>query len=364
VPVVLRLVGVLLLLAVAQDVFQTVLSPASGRGVLRKPLEAVVWRAFRRAALWTRGRTQRSVLAYCGPVQIAALLAVWFLALDAGWALIYQPALGSGIVSSSGHTDTGWATAFYYSGFLITTLGTGDYVPDTGLWRTLAIVDTASGFVTISMIITYFLNVYGGLSTRNAFALGVYHRTGQSDDAARFVAGLVDDADLPDARGFVSDTASVLREVLQSHLSYPVLRYFHYRETYYALPRMLLTLLDARSLIGAAIDQQRYAGIAASSALDSLDQAADALLAELIPREPPLELSDDDRGRWAERFGNAVRLLRRSGVAVDDSEAALRRYVADRATWEPRLRHLARITLYRWPDDPTPPDDDEGDVQL
>lgn len=362
--VVLRLLGVLLLGCVGQDVFQTVLFPASGRGVLRKPLESLVWRAFRRTARWTRGRTQRSVLAYCGPVQIAALLAVWFLALVVGWALIYQPALGSGIVSSSGHSDTGWPTALYYSGFLITTLGTGDYVPTTGLWRILSIVDTATGFVTISMIITYFLNVYGNLTTRNAFALGVYHRTAQTDDAARFVANLVDDADLPDARGYVFDTASVLREVLQSHLSYPVLRYFHYRDTYYALPRMLLTLLDARSLIGSAIDQQRYAGIAASTALDELDRAADALLAELIPHPPSTAITDLDRERWAERFGNALRVLRRGAIAVDDSPQALGRYVADRATWEPRLRHLARVTLYRWPDDPRPPADDDGDVRL
>lgn len=361
---VLRVLGVLLLLAVAQDVFQTVLFPASGRGVLRKPLESGVWRAFRRVALWTRGRAQRSVLAYCGPAQIAVLLAAWFVVLVAGWALIYQPALGSGIVSSNGHTDTGWATAVYYSGFLITTLGTGDYVPASGLWRMLSILETASGFITISMIITYFLNVYGNLTTRNAFALGVYHRTAQSDDAARFVANLVNDADLPDARGYVSDTASVLREVLQSHLSYPVLRYFHYRHTYYALPRMLLTLLDARSLIGSAVDQQRYAGIAASSALDELDQAADALLAELIPHPPAVAMGDLDRERWTERFSNAVRVLRRFSIAVDDSAPALRRYVDDRATWEPRLRHLAYVTLYRWPDDPTPQDDDEGDIEL
>lgn len=361
--VVLRIAGVLLLLAVAQDVFQTVLFPSSGRGVLRKPLESAVWHAFRWAARLARGRAQRNVLAYCGPAQIAVLLGAWFLVLVVGWALIYQPALGSGIVSGDGHTDTGWTTAIYYSGFLITTLGTGDYVPATGLWRILAIVETASGFVTISMIITYFLNVYGNLTTRNAFALGVYHRTAQTDDAARFVANLVDDADLPDARGYVSDTATVLREVLQSHLSYPVLRYFHYRDTYYALPRMLLTLLDARSLIGSAIDQQRYAGVAASTALDELDQAADALLAELIPHAPVGSISDDDRDRWAQRFANALRVLRRHSIAVDDSPEALRRYVADRATWEPRLRHLARITLYRWPDDPAPSDDD-GDVQL
>jgi len=113
VQVVLRVIGVLLVLSVAQDVFQTVLFPASGRGVLRKPLTQAVWVVFRRAALLTRGRTQRNVLAYCGPAQIAVLLAVWFSVLVLGWALIYQPALGAGIRPSSGPSDTGWATALY-----------------------------------------------------------------------------------------------------------------------------------------------------------------------------------------------------------------------------------------------------------
>jgi hypothetical protein len=349
--------------SVAQDVFQTVLFPASGRGVLRKPLTNAVWRVFRALALLTRGRTQRSVLAYCGPAQIAVLLGVWFTVLVGGWALVYQPALGTAIRASSGPTDTGWAKAFYYSGFLITTLGTGDIVPKSGLWRILTIVETASGFITISMIITYFLSVYSNLTSRNAFALGVHHRTESSDDSARLVANLVDEADLPDARASIGGIADELREILQSHLSYPVLRYFHYRHTYYALPRILLTLLDARSLIGSALNQRTYAAVAHSTPLSELDQAADALLEELIPKQPAIRIDERDRHRWRQRFDAALMELRRRGIDVDDSPAAEQRYVDDRATWEPRLRHLARITLYRWPDDPRPPTD-EGDVAI
>ncbi len=151
------------------------------------------------------------------------MLTVWFVLLIIGWAMIYQPVLGTAIrASSGGVTDTSWATAIYYSGFLITTLGTGDVVPKTGLYRLLAITETASGFVTISMVITYFLSVYSSLATRNAFAQGLHHATANTDDAAQLLVMLADGADLPDARSHLGATAASLRQIFQTHRSYPV----------------------------------------------------------------------------------------------------------------------------------------------
>ena len=47
--------------------------------------------------------------------------------------MIFKPALGSAVQASSGPTDAGWATAFYFSGFNLTTLGVGDLSSKTGL---------------------------------------------------------------------------------------------------------------------------------------------------------------------------------------------------------------------------------------
>ncbi len=151
------------------------------------------------------------------------MLTVWFVLLIIGWAMIYQPVLGTAIrASSGGVTDTSWATAIYYSGFLITTLGTGDVVPKTGLYRLLAILETVPGFVTISMVITYFLSVYSSLATRNAFAQGLHHATANTDDAAQLLVMLADGADLPDARSQLGATTPSLRQIFQTHRSYPV----------------------------------------------------------------------------------------------------------------------------------------------
>ena len=128
----------------------------------------------------TTGQRRRNLLSYSGPVLITVTLSVWFLLLVLGWAMIYQPALGTAIRASSGPTDTGWATAVYYSGFNLTTLGVGDVAANTGAYRLLTVAEAAVGFAFFSMVITYFLSVYSSLTSRNAFAQGLHHLTGKT----------------------------------------------------------------------------------------------------------------------------------------------------------------------------------------
>jgi len=170
--------------------------------------------------------------------------------------MVYEPALGTAIRASSGPTDTSWTAAVYYSGFNLTTLGVGDVVAASGPYRLLTIAQAAMGFAFFSMVITYFLSVYSSLSSRNAFAEGLHHLTGKTDDAAELLARLADgDDDLSSARQLLSSKADFLRQMHQTHRSYPVLRHFHHREPYYALPRILLTALDSVALLRSALDK-------------------------------------------------------------------------------------------------------------
>lgn len=208
----------MLVLIVAQDVFVTVLFPASGR----KPLSSTIW-----AALPGYRETCRLPQTPQHPRLLRA-------DRDRGGAdRVVRAAhhrVGNDLPTRLGYrdpcillvTDTSWATAIYYSGFLITTLGTGDVVPKTGLYRLLAILETVPGFVTISMVITYFLSVYSSLATRNAFAQGLHHATANTDDAAQLLVMLADGADLPDARSQLGATTPSLRQIFQTHRSYPV----------------------------------------------------------------------------------------------------------------------------------------------
>lgn len=67
------------------------------------------------------------------------------------------------------------------------------------------------------------------------------------------------------ARSEFASQVAFLSEIYETHRLYPVLRYFRYRQPYYALPQLLLTSLDAASraaagssAIGAATNPVRW----------------------------------------------------------------------------------------------------------
>ena len=125
------------------------------------------------------GQRRRNLLSFSGPVLFTISFMAWLMLLVIGWAMIYKPALGADITASSGPTDPSWATAIYYSGFNVTTLGVGDVSAKTALYRLLTVTEAATGFAFFSLVITYFLSVYSELTSRNAFAQGLHHLTGQ-----------------------------------------------------------------------------------------------------------------------------------------------------------------------------------------
>ena len=347
----LPIAGAVLVGAVTLDVFFTVLFPASRHGPIRKPLGKVIWHSFRFVAGLLQGQRRRNVLSYSGPTVVTATIAIWFALMVWGWAMIYKPALGTAILASSGLTDTSWSAALYFSGFTATTLGVGDLVPATAPYRLMTVVEAAGGFAFFSMAITYFLSVYSNLPKRNAFALGLHHLTGKTDDAAELLARLADGEDLSEARQHLSSKADFLRQTAQAHRFYPVLRYFHYREAHLSLARVLLTALDTATLIRSALDPERYQRLLESLELEELFDAAVALMEELVPGAGSAPPSPELARAWRARYHGAVERLAEAGLAVcPHADVGADAYVELRADWDPQIRELAEATLYEWSD--------------
>ncbi len=345
----LQTIGATVVALVCADVFLTVLFPASGRGPLRKPLEQTVWRLFRTMASLLGPRRRSDLLSYAGPVLLAVTFWAWFAALVAGWAMIYKPALGSQITVTSGPTDTGWASAIYYSGFNLTTLGVGDFTPHSPGYRLLTVGQGALGFGFFSLVVTYFLSIYPSLTSRNAFAQGLHHLTGKTGDAVEFLARFADDADLPLLRQHMMSKAEFLRQVYQTHRFYPILRYFHYREIQYELPRILLIALDSATLLRTAPARDSRHSALQPRILDDLLEAAMSLLRELTSGDGQGERSDEADGRWRGHYAHALSRLSQAGIPVrDDVEAGARDYADLRSQWDGMTHELAARMMHEW----------------
>jgi hypothetical protein len=290
-------VGALLVLVVLQDAFTTVLFPASGHGVLRRPLSRWTWGCFRGVARRLPGDRRRTFLTYSGPVQVVVSLGARIVLLVVGWAMVFQPALGSAITVTGDPQARSWAVAVHYSGYALTTLGLGDVTAHTAL----------------------------------------------------LLAGQARDGELPGVRDELGAMAEFVQRALETHASYPVLRYFHQRRTCYALPRVLLLALDSVGLLRSALDRERYRALVGSPSVAALDSAAHQLLAELVPRSHLRPPTEEEQRCWRERLHRAAGQLADAGLGVRrDLDAAAEDYVGQRRGWGHQLRALADAMAYDW----------------
>lgn len=345
-----QVLGFGIIFAVLTDIYLTVLYPRSGRNTLSLLLSKGVWELFRRMARLPFGR-DKHILSFCGPTLFIAVVVLWVFSLTLGFALMMWPALGAGIQASQGKTPTDFATAIYYSGFTLTTLGVGDLVPKTALWRVLTILEAALGFSIITATITYLLSVYSALNRRNTFALSLHHRAANTANAADLLVLLKGFGYFELATQEISSITRDLLFLLESHHAYPVLHYFRFREAQYSLSRMALISLDLATLIKTALHPQIYQALRSSSAvaelenggLDMLYQVADSFLNERALDQP--QHKDD----WRQWYFKAADKLQQNGIeTVDDLESGADRYVEMREQWNTIVVALARYMDYRW----------------
>ncbi|HEY9763312.1 MAG TPA: potassium channel family protein [Trichocoleus sp.] len=302
--------------------------------------------------LGLRLRLARSVLSYSGPTILLAVVAVWVLLLLNGFALIFWSALGSGIRASEGATPTDFMTAFYLSGYVLTTLGMGDIVPQNGIYRLLSILEAALGFSIFTLTITYLLAVYSALTQRNIFALRLHHRTDGTGDAVEMLARYGQDGDFAKVREDISGMSLSLLTLLESHHAYPVVHYFRFRESYYALSRIVLIAMDTATLLKSTLHEDRYRSLINCTAVAELSGGGLHLLSELahsfLPRQDYCE-SRPSEPLLRERYYDAVARLKQEGIETTaDLEAGANLYVSLRRQWEPYVRAIAHYMAYDW----------------
>lgn len=347
---VLTVAGLGIVCLVLVDVFYTVLFPASGHGPLRDPLAGAL-RALFEVSRWIRSdQLRRRVLSYAGPVQVSVTLIVWFSLLLLGWAVLYRPALGHGITAAKGATHVSWVTATYLSGYVLTTLGQGDVVATTPSYRLAMVAEAATGFATITLVIAYFNSVYTTLTNRNTFALALHHRSAGTDQGHHVVSRLWREGDVA-AAVHLAEMSADLRALTQTHRAYPVLRSFHSRQDYDAVPLILLTCLETSALLRTTVapDPSATDGRSAlhGSGAEELRQAALTMCEEVLVSRVPDGAAHEPA--WRRHHHRVVAELVAAGVPVRPCADAVTAYVADRATWDASLAATARALAYEWP---------------
>lgn len=344
-------IGALVIILVLLDVFLTVLYARVGTGVLSSPAAKFVRRVFYLASK-SFGRYQGTVMSFCGPVILVLLVTIWDFGLTLGAALVIHPALGVSVVNSSGATPTDFITALQAGGNSTSIVGSGDFSPQTSAFRLFYIFASLSGTAIVSLTLTYLMQVYTALRSRNSTALNFHLLSGETGDAAELVAGLGAQGKFDSGHSNLSELAVKVTEAKEGHHFYPVLFYFRFSEPHYAVSRFTLVALDSVTLIKSALDDQKYEWLKESAAVAQLWRASMLLLTNLTDNFLPGETGEREpdeqtRERWHRRYQAALQRFRQAGIeTIADETAGFEIYVSLRSQWDHLIASLAPLLAY------------------
>lgn len=307
-----------------------------------------VWRVFRGLS----GGRHAGILSFCGPVQLVALVLMWGVLLALGAGLVIHPALGGGVRSSSGSTATDFVTAVFVGGSSMSIVGASDYGPTSPGYKLLFLFNSLVGMSVTSLTLTYLMQVYSALRSRNTVGLMIQGQSGETGDAAELLARWGPRGRFDGGYNNLSTLAGEFAAIKETHHFYPVLFYFRFEETYYAASRMLLVALDAAALVRTALDPRELGWLRESAALAELEGTSALLLRTLTENFPVHQRPSADgaqsRERGRLRYERALLRLREAGIPTRaDPEAGAREYVEARAGWEPGIEAVAPALGYR-----------------
>lgn len=241
--------GVLFLAIVIVDLLWTTLWVEGGAGPLTSLLMASVWRMLRRF-----GEKDSRILTLSGPIILIVGLATWITLLWGGWAFIFAGGESS-IIDTVNRDHVSWSDWIYFSGYTIFTLGNGDFAPQEGVWQIMTTLATASGMLFITLSVTYILNVLSAVTQKRSFASGV---SGLGEHSTEILLTSWNGEEFEGLELPLNTFTSQLNTLTSNHKAYPILHYFHSRQTGQS-PIVSVAILDeALSLLQFGLSKRSH----------------------------------------------------------------------------------------------------------
>jgi hypothetical protein len=320
--------GILCVLVVLLDAFQTIILPrrAAGRLRLTRIFYIVTWGPWRFVALRIRHpRKRETALSFYGPLSLIFLLVVWACGIVFGFSLVYF-SLGTPFHDPSQHG--GYLTDLYVSGTNFFTLGLGDVTPGTVIARFLSTLQAGTGFGFLAVVMGYFPVLYGAFSRREVSISLLDARAGSPPTAAELMRRHSFAGAEEELSRLLSEWERWSAELLESHISYTLLCYFRSQHTNQSWIGALTSILDTSGLLIAGVQ-----GHEARQAQLTFAMARHAVvdLAQVFGLRPVQNLEDRlPRQRYEELY----QLLCKSGVSVCRDDQSYERLTNLRALYE------------------------------
>jgi hypothetical protein len=281
-------------------------------------------------------------LSYFGPLSLLVLLSIWAIVLICGFALIHW-ALGSASLTMTG--DAGILTDLYLSGSTFFTLGLGDALPHSTLARILVVVESGMGFAFLALVIGYLPALNQSFANREVSISLLDARAGSPPTASEMLSRHSYQRGQEALRQLLHEWENWSAELLEGHLSYPVLAYFRSQHDNQSWLAALTAILDTCALIMVGLEGacERQAELTFAMARHAIVDLS------LVFKTQPVDPNPDRLP--PEQLAKLRRLLASKGQKLREGEAVDRKLEELRLMYEPYINALAshfQLSLPPW----------------
>ena len=322
--------GMVIFLVVAWDAFEVIILPrrVTRKFRLTRFYYRSTWGVWKAVARTFSSRK----LGFFGPISLLFLIGVWAIGLILSFGMM-QYGAGSAVnltaLTPSLYTD------IYLSGTTFFTLGLGDVVPRSGIARFLVVAEAGFGFGFLAAVIGYLPFIYGAFAEREVDISLLDSRAGTPPTAGELFRRHSFPNGHEALRSLLKDWELWSAQLMESHLSYPVLAYFRSQHDNQSWIASLTAILDTCALAIASIDEacakqaeltfaiSRHAVVDLSQVFSA---APSALPQDRLPPEELLRLRTK---------------LTQLGLKLRDTPEADHKLIELRAMYEPYVYALA-----------------------
>jgi hypothetical protein len=326
--------GVALFLIVIWDAFEAIILPrrVTRKFRLTRMFYRDTWKLWKLIISFVKAPKRReTLLGFYGPISLLVLVGIWATGLVFSFGLM-QYGAGSAVLINSG--PSGFKTDMYLSGTTFFTLGLGDVLPRSGLARFLVVTEAGFGFGFLAAVIGYLPFIYGSFATREVDISLLDSRAGTPPTAGE----LLRRHSYPHGQDALSvllkDWERWCAELMESHLSYPVLAFFRSQHDNQSWVASLTSILDTCALVivgieGACEKQAELTFAIARHACVDLAQ---------VFGESPVPLPQDRL--TPENLRHIRDVLAENGLKLRDGDAADQKLLKLRNMYEPYIYAL------------------------
>ncbi len=279
-----------------------------------------------------------------GPISLILLLVLWATLLVMGFAAIYF-AMGSPFadtLNAHGQFLAMVRTDIYVSGTTLFTLGLGDVTPQRHLARAVIVLESGTGLGFVALVIGYLPVLYQAFSRREVSVAMLDGRAGSPPTAAELLSRHGHEGGERDLARLLEEWERWSAEILETHISYPILCYYRSQHDNQSWLAALVAVLDACALLITTIEgpTARQAQLTFAMGRHALLDLGHVFYLEKVNEVLPEAVQENER-LPRETFNHLCAELGDMHMRLCGDPAAQQRLTAIRTLYEPHAQILA-----------------------